>query len=80
VPQKKRFNEVKAYPEKCAGCFSCALACSWTFTGTFNPLKSRVRINWPGDVQRHIVFTKECTSCGICVEYCNYDALETVES
>ena len=80
MPKTKRLMEIKAYPEKCAGCLSCALACSWTFTGTFNPLKSRVQINWPGDVERHIVFTEECTNCGICVEYCNYDALEIVES
>ena len=80
MPKTKRLKKIKAYPEKCAGCLSCALVCSWTFTGTFNPLKSRVQINWPGDVERYIVFTKECTKCGICVEYCNYDALEMVES
>lgn len=78
--KKKLTKEVRAYPERCAGCMSCALACSWTFTGAFNPVKSRILINWPGDVQRRIIFTKECTDCGVCVEYCNYGALEVTES
>jgi len=78
--KKKGTREVKAYPEKCAGCMSCALACSWTFHGAFNPLRSGIRINWPGDAQRTIIFTKECTDCGVCVEYCNFNALEVVES
>ena len=71
---------IKAFPEKCAGCLSCALACSLMFTGAFNPFKSRIRINYPGDIQRGIVFTRECNDCGMCVEYCNFDALEVVES
>ena len=78
MPVKK--HSVVAHPEKCAGCMSCALACSWTFTGLFNPLKSRILINWPGDSQRSIIFTRECTNCGVCVEYCNFDALEVIES
>ena len=69
---------IKAYPEKCAGCFSCALACSLIFTGACNPFKSRILINYPGDIQRRIVFTRDCNNCGTCVEYCNFDALEEV--
>lgn len=78
--EEKRSKVVKAYPEKCSGCMSCALACSWTFSGVFNPLKSRILINWPGDIQRSITFAKECTDCGVCAEYCNFGALEVVES
>ncbi len=80
MTQRNRSKEVKAYPEKCAGCMNCALACSWTFTGKFNPLNSRILINWPGDTQRSIIFTRECNDCGVCVDYCNFDALEVVES
>jgi ferredoxin len=79
MQRRKRSNQVKAYPEKCAGCMSCALACSWTFAGVFNPLKSRILINYPGDVQRKIIFTRDCNNCGVCVDYCNFDALEVVE-
>jgi len=71
---------IKAHPEKCAGCFSCALACSLIYAGGFNPFKSRILINYPGDIQRRIVFTRDCTRCGTCVEYCNFDALEVVTS
>jgi len=79
MQRRKSSNQVKAYPEKCAGCMSCALACSWTFAGVFNPLKSRILINYPGDVQRKIIFTRDCNNCGVCVDYCNFDALEVVE-
>jgi len=79
MQRRKSSNRVKAYPEKCAGCMSCALACSWTFTGLFNPLKSRIIINYPGDVPRKIIFTRDCNDCGICVEYCNFGALEMEE-
>ena len=80
MQRTKGSRVIKAYPEKCAGCMSCALACSWTFTKVFNPFNSRIVINYPGDVQRKIVFTRECNNCGTCVEYCNFDALEVVEA
>lgn len=36
------------YPEKCIGCSSCELACSFQHTGEFRPTKSRISaIRWP---------------------------------
>jgi len=79
MSRARNSREIIAHPEKCSGCMICALICSWTFTGAFNPFESRILINYPGDVQRSIVFTRECNNCGVCVEYCNFDALEVVE-
>lgn len=76
----KEKKKIRAYPEKCSGCSACQLACSLLFTGTFNPLKAYIKINWPGDLDRHIEFTDECTSCGACIKYCNYGALELEEA
>jgi ferredoxin len=80
LKEPKRSRQIKAYPEKCAGCFSCALACSFAFTQAFNPLKARITINYPGDVARSIRFTGDCNACGLCVEHCNFGALEVIES
>jgi len=76
----KKSQVVIAHPENCSGCLVCAMICSWTFTGRFNPSESRILINFPGDIQRTVVFTRDCDSCGVCVEYCNFDALEVVEA
>ncbi len=61
-------------PEKCAGCLSCQLICSYTHTGRFNPLCAYIRINLRDDYR--IEFTEECTECGLCVEHCTYGALQ----
>ncbi|MBW1672173.1 MAG: 4Fe-4S dicluster domain-containing protein [Deltaproteobacteria bacterium] len=74
-----RFKEIKVYPEKCSGCISCQLACSFTYNKSFNPAKSRIIINFMGDIERKISFTEECIRCGTCVLYCNYEALEAVK-
>ena len=67
--------EILVYPEKCSGCLSCELACSYLLTGSFNPLKARIKINWVGEIDRRISFTDDCIWCGFCVDYCDYDAL-----
>jgi len=73
-------KKVIAYPEQCSGCSACQLACSFLFTGAFNPLKAYIKVNWSGDLDRSISFTDECTGCGVCVKYCNYGALELEEA
>lgn len=73
---KKRRKRIKVYPEKCSGCLSCQLACSLLYAQAFNPLKSRIIINWIGDIERVISLTDDCNHCGLCVQYCNYGALE----
>lgn len=77
--EKVRFKKIKIYPEKCSGCLSCQLACSFTYEKSFNPLKARIVINWPGDIERKISFTEDCIKCGICADYCNYGTIQVVE-
>jgi ferredoxin len=76
--KKKHIMEIRAYPEKCSGCMACQLACSFAYDKSFNPFKSRIIINWIGDIERQISFTEECNNCGLCVKYCHYGALEEV--
>lgn len=76
---KTRFKKIKAYPDKCSGCLCCQLACSFAYAKCFSPAKSRIEINFQGDINRIINFSQECILCGICIDVCNYGALEAVE-
>jgi ferredoxin len=73
MPVKKNVVDIATEPKKCAGCLMCALRCSLRYTGTFNPLKARIRINKTNG--NEISFTEECTKCGLCAQYCIYGAL-----
>lgn len=71
-------KKVRVHPENCVGCLTCQLACSFTYTDRFNPLEARIIVEWSPEGSK-IVFTDECTDCGICAEYCFYGALEKIE-
>ena len=72
--------QIKAAAENCSGCLRCQLACSERYTGSFNPLLSRVRVTLLGE-QCAIEFGEDCDGCGACADQCYYDALrkETVK-
>jgi ferredoxin len=74
---KKKVVEIVIEPKKCAGCLMCALRCSLRYTGAFNPLKARIKINKTNGNEIH--FTEECTKCGLCAQYCIYGALTAKE-
>jgi formate hydrogenlyase subunit 6/NADH:ubiquinone oxidoreductase subunit I len=67
--------KIETDPSRCVGCLSCQLICSLTYEKVFNPSKSRILIE-RGDDGFKINFTDKCTLCGLCVEFCVYDALE----
>lgn len=67
---------IEVHPEKCAGCMSCQLICSFTFTQSFNPLEAYILVDVTGRMGEKIKFTDDCTACGICAKYCSYGALE----
>ncbi|MCP4763360.1 MAG: hypothetical protein GY870_16420 [archaeon] len=72
-------KRVEVHPEKCTGCLLCQLACSFTYSGKFNPFSSWIRIEWiPGDSK--ITFMDECKDCGICSDHCFYGCLKKVNS
>jgi NAD-dependent dihydropyrimidine dehydrogenase PreA subunit len=73
MPEIKVTNE-----ENCSGCLRCALACSFFNTSEreFNLSESKIKIERLGGQNKFKVsFKEDCTNCGICVDYCNYEVL-----
>ena len=73
-----RTSEISIAAERCSGCMRCALACSF-FTSrerVFNLSKSKIVVvpGWEQG-QFEIALSEECTRCGICIPYCEFDAL-----
>ena len=66
-------------PERCTGCFRCALMCSFRFEKGFNPGYARIRIvpayRSAATGQVEITFTDDCDGCGVCVEACPWGVL-----
>lgn len=62
--------------EQCTGCLRCQLACSFSYTKSFNPSAARVHIDFFG-VECSIRFTEDCVSCGLCADNCFYGALQS---
>jgi len=62
-------------PEKCTGCNSCVLACSFAHEGYFSFSKSRIQIK--KDEERAVSDPKVCVQCEeiYCIEVCPVDAL-----
>ncbi len=69
-------RSIITHPEKCAGCLSCQLICSFTSSRLFNPLKAAIQVDLTTGVINKITFTEDCTDCGVCVDYCHYGCLE----
>lgn len=66
---------------KCAECRCCQLACSFAYTGAFNPQRAMIVVETPTGMnwQRVISFSDECVKCSVCARACTYDALSTVK-
>ena len=73
-----RIRKMIFHPEKCTGCYLCAMACSLYNEGVVNPLKARTKIIRVGDVPEMLVLTEDCKLCGHCVTVCPYEARELV--
>lgn len=70
-------GQMTARSENCTGCLMCQLACSFTKTSEFSPSKSFVSIERIDKSERYEVgFTEDCDGCGVCTQYCYYDAIE----
>jgi Fe-S-cluster-containing hydrogenase component 2 len=71
-------------PDRCYGCRTCELACSFHHTGLFSPESSSITVrksNQTGTIKWRL--DSSCDSCAgeeepLCVKYCSYKALETV--
>jgi Fe-S-cluster-containing dehydrogenase component len=65
--------------EKCTGCLTCQLICSFTYNDIFNPRLARIRIERTIDDEKRTSYTDECVRCSLCVDYCVYGALTKTE-
>jgi Fe-S-cluster-containing hydrogenase component 2 len=72
------FN-IRFTPEKCTGCRTCQLICSFTYHHQFNPDLSHIRIRHPYGRNPSLNILESCKRYGLCVEHCIYEALEIVE-
>jgi len=60
---------------KCTGCFTCSLQCSFVNQGIFNPMKAHVKVAPSVEGENTFSFSDDCDDCGICARYCPYGAL-----
>ncbi len=72
-------REIKIHNEKCVGCGTCELWCSFTFQKAFIPLLANIHQSFVSGEGFKISFTEDCTQCGICAGHCVYGALEIVK-
>jgi Fe-S-cluster-containing hydrogenase component 2 len=69
--------------QKCSGCRTCELACSFHHTGAFAPASSSVRISRSNETaEMDWKLEPSCDLCAteselLCVRYCRYDAITT---
>ena len=63
-------------PEKCIGCRTCSLACSFHHEGEFNPALARITTLWMTDIGRFVTVT--CQQCEepLCAEACPRNAIQ----
>jgi len=78
MSSKPAVRKIVFHPEKCIVCLLCQIFCSLRYTGAVNPLKARTRVYREDDVNVKVVFTEECTMCGLCVDVCPTGARELV--
>jgi ferredoxin len=70
-------TKMKAFSEKCTGCLMCQLACSFVKTQAFSPANSFITVERVDKSETYDVgFTEDCDACGVCAQYCYYDAIE----
>jgi formate hydrogenlyase subunit 6/NADH:ubiquinone oxidoreductase subunit I len=61
---------------KCVGCLVCALVCSFIKENSFNPMVAYIKISTKFNGPNTISFARFCDNCGVCTQFCAYDALK----
>jgi len=73
---KTSIFEILIDEEKCTGCISCKLWCSYTHYKIFNPSKANLDIIDKYGLNPKIKFLDSCVKCGQCAMHCLYGALK----
>jgi len=66
--------------EKCSGCRTCSLTCSFSYFKVFNPEKAFIEV-----IENEVNGSFElklkdgCTACRICEESCPFEVIKRVE-
>lgn len=68
-------TKIEIHEEKCSGCRTCQLWCSFAFTRLFNPLKAYIQQEFVPQQGFKITFSEDCNECGVCADHCVYGAL-----
>jgi len=67
-------------PEKCSGCRTCSLSCSFAFSKVFNPEKAFVEvIENEEDGSFEIRLKNGCKTCRICADNCPFEVIKRIE-
>ena len=69
-------RDIKVVENRCVGCLTCALWCSYAKHNEINPCKAYIIVERKSNNEFNIRFTEECDKCCVCVANCYYGAIE----
>jgi len=74
---------IKIDIDKCIGCCTCELVCSYHHKKCFNPIFSSIRVNFKDNYDINIVTLDTCDYNGeggpFCIKFCPVNAIKLVE-
>jgi len=74
---------IKINIDKCIGCHTCEVICSYYHKGYYNPKFSNIRVNFKDNYDIGITILDTCNYNGkedpLCVELCPVNAIKLVE-
>ncbi|MEN6463707.1 MAG: 4Fe-4S dicluster domain-containing protein [Syntrophaceae bacterium] len=66
--------------EKCSGCRTCSLTCSFSYFKVFNPERAYIEVIENEENGSFTLKLKDgCTACRICAESCPFEVIKRVE-